>query len=121
MKRDIDLIRQMLLFIEESDVPPNSLGVEDFLGANGKAAVIALHLSLLADAGFIEVMKPKNADWEDCTVKRMTFAGYEYLDSIRNDGIWHNVKAKIGELGGVTLDMVKELAVEAAKQHFGLS
>ena len=122
MKRDLDLIRQMLLLIEESkDVPPNSLCVDDFLDLNDKSAVIALHIGLLADAGFVEVEKPRHGDITDWSITRMTFAGYEYLDAIRNDRIWRDVKAKVREVGGVTFDVIKELAVEAMKKYLGLS
>ena len=51
----------------------------------------------------------------------MTFAGYGYLDAIRNDRIWRDVKAKVREVGGVTFDVIKELAVEAMKKYLGLS
>lgn len=122
MKRDLDLIRQMLLLIEESkDVPPNSLDVDDFLDLNDKAAVIALHIGLLADAGFVEVEKPRRGDITDWSITRMTFVGYEYLDAVRNDRIWRNVKTKIGELGGASFDIIKELAASMAKQYLGLS
>ena len=52
MKRDNDLIRNILLTIEDCpDVPPNVLRIESFLDFCNEPAVISMHIELLKEAG----------------------------------------------------------------------
>lgn len=96
MKRDFDLMRKMLLRIEEkSMVPPKTLIVEDFLDLCDNPHIVSLHIGMLNDAGFIEVMGTSyDGDVKDYEIARLTFAGYEYLDAVRNARIWKAVKDK---------------------------
>lgn len=72
MKRDINLMLEILAYIEERpDVPMNVLAPKDFLGIRNDPYMIWLHLELLHDAGFIEL--------DGLNVVRLTMAGYDYL------------------------------------------
>ena len=118
MKRDLDLIRNMLLLIERCpDVPPKTLRLESFLDISGDAQIISLHLELLKEAGFIEAKVRSVQDGvKDYDIRRITFAGYEYLDSIRDAKIWRDVKRRISAVGGATVEIVKSVAAsEIAK------
>jgi hypothetical protein len=117
MKRDLDLMRKMLLRIEEKGgVPPSTLSIEDFLDLCDQPYVLSLHIDLLRDAGFIEAVGPSyDGDMRDYDIIRITLQGYEYLEAVRNARIWKSVKDKIAVIGGATLDIVKALAVEQAK------
>lgn len=50
--------------------------------------------------------------------------GHEFLDSIRNEGIWNKVKdvvkSKGLEIGSVPLEVLKEYAKMQVKNIFGL-
>ena len=123
MKRDMDLMRAMLLRIEEcSDVPPKMLHVDDFDDLHADPFVISLHVELMNDAGLIEVFD-SNVEpdgFKDFAISRLTLAGYEYLAAIRNRKVWVRVKKKIEFLGGATLDIIKQLAVKELAKELGL-
>ena len=123
MKRDMDLMRAMLLRIEEcSDVPPKMLHVDDFDDLHADPFVISLHVELMNDAGLIEVFD-SNVEpdgFKDFAISRLTLSGYEYLDAIRNRKVWMRVKKKIEFLGGATLDIIKQLAVKELAKELGL-
>ncbi len=124
MKRDMDLMRQILLRIEaRSDVPPKTLTLRDFFDIKEDAYIISLHIDLLCDAGLIEVMdKTITCDgFKDFVIVRLTLAGYEYLDAIRNVKIWDKVKQSINFVGGATLDVIKQLAVKELSKELGLN
>ena len=115
MKRDMDLMRQILLLIEErSDVPPKILTLKDFFDIKEDAYMISLHIDLLRDAGLIEVINTSYLErgLKDFDITRLTLAGYEYLDAIRDIKIWHKVKQSISFVGGATLDVIKQVAVK---------
>ena len=122
MKRDMDLIRSILLTIEEcGDVPPKTLRVDSFLDLCRKPAVISMHLELLNDAGLIEAKRiPRDDFIRDFDVMRITYQGYEYLDSVRDAKIWRNVKEKIAAVGGATFDIIKAVAVEELKKELNI-
>lgn len=124
MKRDMELIRQILLRIEESDdvaerpIPPESI------------PVIAYHLWLLSDAGLITGIK-FNEDhmtgeltWYHIPVPRLTWAGQEFLDAARDESTWNQAKeqlAKAGKsIGTVALSVLSALLIEIGKRQIGL-
>lgn len=122
MKRDMDLLRDILLTIEKCpDVPPKTLRIESFSNLCGNQAVISLHIELLIEAGLIEAKPfPRDDYIKGFDIARITFAGYDYLDSIRNAKIWYKVKQKIAAVGGATLDIVKAAAIEEVKKELNI-
>ena len=122
MKMDNDLIRNIMLAIENCpDVPPNVLRIESFLDYCDSPAIVSLHIELLHEAGFIECHRLQRNDkikgWE---IDRLTFAGYEYLDTIRNARVWRNVKDKIAAVGGATFDVIKAVAIDEIKRELNV-
>lgn len=114
MKRDMDLIRNMLLLIEaDSDVPPKTVKPDAFLDLCDNLPMIALHLELLADSGLVDLRKMPNGSYE---VKRITGAGYDYLDSVRSAKVWRNVKDRLSVVGGASFDIIKAVAIEEVKK-----
>ncbi len=117
-------MRQILLRIEErSDVPPKTLTLRDFFDIKEDAYIISLHIDLLCDAGLIEVMD-KTITYDglkDFVIVRLTLAGYEYLDAIRNVKIWDKVKQSINFVGGATLDVIKQVAIKELSKELGLN
>lgn len=122
MKRDMDLMRKILLRIEErSDVPPKTLSLNDFLDFHENIHVISLHIDLMCDAGLVEVMDTSyDGEVKDYIITRLTLAGYEYLDAIRNYSVWQKVKKRIEVIGGATLDVIKQLAIKELSKELGL-
>ena len=74
------------------------------------------HAELLCDAGFLLAVREG--------VYRMTNQGHDYLAVVRSDTIWKKTKSASAELGGVTLGIMKDMAVaylkQEAKQKLGL-
>jgi len=110
MKRDMDLIRQ-LLFQIEADNP--ELAVE---GYDDK--IVTKHLELLEEAGLIKAFlhKTDQSGVVQVDVERLTWEGYEFLDAARNEEVWNKTKAVVGEKSGsVTFEVLKSLLVETAR------
>ena len=123
MKRGNDLLRNILLTIEACpDVPPKMLRIESFLDFCDDPAIISLHIELLQEAGLIEAERIQRNDaikgWD---IRRLTFDGYEYLDTIRSPKVWRNVKERLEVVGGATLEIVKDLATDEIRKALNLS
>lgn len=119
MKRDLDLIRDILLKIEESGSEISPLSIEDFLKFNADPEVISHHLYLLFNADFINVAyKEPFYDTTNYFVTTLTMHGCDYLDAVRDVGIWHDVKEKLKAVGGSdALDIIKAVAIKILESH----
>lgn len=119
MKRDLDLLRNMLLLIEES-MP--EITNDDFAELSDNPQLIAFHIQLLIDAGFIAYYDASTIGNPNYfIITRMTFAGCEYLDSVRSTKIWEQAKQKLSAVGGsATLDVITSLCADLVKAQLGI-
>lgn len=120
MKRDLDLLRDMLLVIESIEAKSQRvINIETFYHLCSDSYTVSQHIRLLLDSGFIEADGPLyNGDAADFYITRITSSGYDYLDSVRNPGIWAATKAKLQTLGGsATLEIVKTIAIDLVKDY----
>jgi hypothetical protein len=113
MKRDMDLIRELLLKLES--VPSEMGGVFSFSPEDKEVSVegytpaqIEYHLSLLREIGFIEC--PGSQPMLGITFSGLTWAGHDYIDAVRDPDIWRKTKQGVDAAGGFTIDILRELA-----------
>lgn len=109
MKRDDDLVRAFLLAIEASEGPV-SLDRLDVPGA-GRDEVV-YHLKLLDDAGFIQARFLYGDDTTlNVFVSRLTWDGHEFLDAVRDDGVWDSAKSQVAsKVGSASLQILQAVA-----------
>lgn len=120
MKRDLDLLRIILLKIEESNEP---ILLSDMVRALGNGPLIRFHVELLIDANYIDVRKIPvlGVQHPDFYIYRLTNDGCDYLDAVRNDTVWSKCKDKLLPVGGTaTLDVIKDVSVAVAKTMLGI-
>ena len=95
MKRDMDLIRTLLLEIESwppgARVPSTRIVIAPYTEEQ-----IRYHAELLHDAGFIGgVLAVHRASGErPAIVGRLTWHGHEFVDATRSDIVWAAVKQR---------------------------
>jgi hypothetical protein len=122
MKRDMDLIREILLWIESDPKfnGTNWVGLEktDNLSGLGDHSFeeIAYHLTMLVEAGFVR----GNIGMEMPVISKLTWNGHEFLDDIKDKNIWENTKKRVAGLSGVALSVVAEIAKAEIKKKLGL-
>lgn len=122
MKRDLELVRKLLLFFDDKPGPahveiPPITGYDD--------STIKYHLVLLYEAGFLQC-EPVKSTTSDRVIYvlpfELTWDGHEFLDKIRNQHIWDEITAAIRERGFVSasVDFVKRLADTAIRKRLGV-
>jgi hypothetical protein len=105
MKRDMDLIRLVMIEIEKNPDPiqPIAIKVPGYSDLE-----ISYHVMLLAEHGFAEAINFSSNDGFEWQAQRLTFEGHEFLDAARSDTIWKTAKEKIvSATGVVTLESLK--------------
>ena len=119
MKRDLDLIRTLLIQIEDREEYENPLSSHDINIEGYSIDQINYHLDLLNDAGMIEGWSDPDSSGTTWFVQRLTWNAHEFLDAARNDNIWKKTKEKIKQIGSsVSFDIVKQIAVDYAKDLY---
>lgn len=107
MKRDWELVRQILLALEGLGDSNGVVTAGDIKGYD--AENVNYHMRLLNEAGLIQadVMEPLGAS-VTCFANRLTWEGHQFLDNIRDNTLWNRVKATIREKGlEISFDTIK--------------
>ena len=119
MKRDMDLIRDILLYIEKSSDPDGVSGIE-ISGYNSHE--ITYHVNLLIQAGLITAdVQTFSGGHIRISFAQLTWPGHEFLNATRDNTVWKKVKGEISEKGGsFTFDIVKALATEILSGRLNL-
>jgi len=116
MKRDWELIRQILIKLEELPEQEGRLMPGEVEGYDWQ--VVSYHIKLLHEAGLIEASAVRALGVEPLYyAKTLTWLGHEVLDSIRKASFWNKIKERIRQRGlDMTMDILKDVAREVAKE-----
>lgn len=105
MRRDMDLIRGVLLKVEEL---PFDGGFHEITVEGRTDDEVIYHVMLLHEAGFIEAQDLTTLSGICWKPKRLTYSGHEFLDAARSDTVWQKAKAWTQKTTGtLTLEGLK--------------
>ncbi len=112
MRRDIDLLRAILIQIESEGDPAepliHSMAVEGY-----EQAVVNEHVKLLIDSGFVEgeYKYSTNNRILLTLIRGLTPKAYEFLDNIRNEQLWERIKERVTTTTGTaSLGIIENFA-----------
>lgn len=115
MKRDMDLIRTLMLLLEEQEDANQELKLPATM--DKKEAIY--HLKLLEQAGYalLKIQGPgDNVMW---IYSSLTWDGHEFLSAIKNDTVWSKVKQETVKQGGnIPFEVLKTLAIQVSTKLF---
>ena len=105
MKRDLELMRAILLNLEEQ---PYTRGFHQLSIPGRSGEEVSEHVRLLSDAGLIEAVDLSTHDGECWLPTRITNEGYDFLDAARVETLWTRAKKEVlSKTGTVTLEALK--------------
>jgi hypothetical protein len=114
MNRDMDLVRKLLVYFDEKPGPEHVMvpDIEGFDESN-----IKNHLVQLYEAGLIRAESERSSTSNDRVIRvipfDLTWQGHEFLDKIRNETVWQQIKSTAQSKGlPLTLEVVGELATK---------
>jgi hypothetical protein len=116
MKLDKDLVREILLAVEGSDHNPDE--GHPFLFEDRTQREMTYHVIQLHDGGFLighdaTVLSDRFPVWQ---VKRLTYKGHEFLDTVRDGEVWELTKAGADKVGSASIGLMLELGKAYGKQ-----
>lgn len=110
MKRNMDLIREILMQIEERqhNIEFAPLEIEGH-----SEEEMSHHIMLLDEAGLIQAEDLSAFGGHEWRVRRLTWWGHEFLDACRDDKRWDTAKKVMNErTGGLSFEVLKQLLVQ---------
>jgi Hypothetical protein (DUF2513) len=126
MKRDLELVRKLMLAIElRAD---NSYSMTNDLKSELKIDDHSLdevkcHLAWLIEAKLVDgkVFLGGGGGVSNVSIRKLSWEGCNFLDDARNESVWKKTMATVKEKGGsVSFAILTQLLVSVSKQHFGL-
>jgi hypothetical protein len=119
MKRDMELIRKMVLKMDDSPTGwAHDVNIEGYTPDE-----IGYHGYLLVDSGLaVGVdMTCSGSSGPEYVLSHLTSAGHDFADACRNETVWNKAKRIVSEkVGTVTLEVMKQLLISIIKQSIGL-
>lgn len=119
MKFNLDCTRDILFLLEENLTISSDL---EILGLNlneiatnlnsYEIGEIANTLIILQEAGFIvaDIIFSEEGI-EEIFVSRISYNGYQFLESIRPEPVWNNVKNVCSKIGSFSINTISQIAV----------
>ena len=117
MRRDMDLIRDLLLFIEKDEglngVAYGPVTEEAAKAFDRPEDLVRYHMKLLVDAQYADLMHYM-ADGEPW-IRGLTWNGCEFPGTIRDPEIWRKTKSSLQTVGSFSVGVLKDIATAYIK------
>ena len=118
MTRDMDLVRNLLLKLQDEGLDGNlyRLDVKKWVIGDHTYDEIAFQLFLLIRAGFVEGERELCGSF---VARTITWKGYDFLDAVKDDGVWARTKEVAHKAGGFTVEILLDIAKSILKANLG--
>ena len=120
MKRDLDLVRQLLLQIEALPAGPpvqyRTSEIED--------PVLLAHFELVLGAGLVngKIARSQGARGDVISISGLTWEGHEWIEMVRSQAVWNETKATLlAGAGALTYELTRSAAAKILRGRAGLT
>ncbi len=109
MKRDMELVRAILMKMEDCEsAKAPKLALEGF-----SPEQVGYHVLIMMEAGLLVGVQTKEIDAEpSARPVRLTWEGHDFVAACREEGRWQKTKAVANQIGGMTLDVFKQILTQ---------
>jgi Hypothetical protein (DUF2513) len=123
MKRDMDLIRQILLAVEASPTAWAPSEVHELQMEGYSEEEVGSHALLIIEAGLARGQETTGMGLSPRGfIYRLTWNGHEFLDAAKDDTLWNKAKTTIGQhFGSVPFDVLKQYLMKLINDGLGMS
>ena len=120
MKRDMDLVRTILLYVEENARlnQIEYIAMSEIADAYPEVSQfdqedLDYHHKILVEAGYLTEVRAATGDGSDLGL--LTWEGHEFLDKVRDPKIWRTTKSKAKAVGSWSVSILGEIAAATIK------
>ncbi len=119
MKRNMELVREILIFIDEHPhgFSPSSIPIEGYSDEK-----VGYHCYLMEQAGLIHARdQTTQADMSpNWVATAMTWKGHEFLDNARDPDSWRQAKEVVGKLGEASFSVWTNVLSKVVMNNLGM-
>lgn len=118
MKRDMDLVRKLLVYIEEEERADGRNGLMVSIEGYSDQEV-EYHLRLLVGAGLVTTALADDGevDFLSTWPTGLTWEGHDFLEAARNDTIWKKATELVRRTtGGLAFELLKSTLLSFANK-----
>jgi|SRR5512132_337393 hypothetical protein len=119
MKRDLDLVRQVLLQIEALPAGPPA----QYRTSEIDDPVLLAHFELVIAAGLVngKIARSQGVRGDVISISGLTWEGHEWIEMVRSETMWDETKSTLLENGGVlTFELTKAVASKLLRARLAL-
>jgi hypothetical protein len=111
MKLDMDLVRKILITLEEY---PHGFYNEPVRIEGYSPEQIGYHVTLMEEAGLLLAIDATDMGSEspEAMPQRLTWQGHQFLNACHDEGRWAKAKDIFRQAGGVSFDVAKEILAQ---------
>jgi hypothetical protein len=120
MKRDLDLVREVLLQIEGLPAGPPA----QYRTSEIEDPVLLAHFELVIASGLVigKIARSQGTRGDVISISGLSWEGHEWLEMVRSQAMWNEVKSALLDNGGaLTFELTKEVATKLLRVRLGLS
>ena len=113
MRRDMDLVRRILIAMEESD--DGIVDGEALVSDAHDLRSVAHHFEIMQQAEFLSatVCDTVSGEVVSAFADGLTWKGHDFLASVRSDRVWAKIKLALTKsIGSASLDTIKSVGVK---------
>ena len=119
MKRNMDLVRQILFAIEDHSegFAPRELQIEGFTPEQ-----IAYHAHIMGHAGLVKAVDTTHmgSTGPEAKISSLTWEGHEFLDAAREPTRWQQAKDIVAKAGGASIQVWLAVLTDLVKKNLGV-
>ena len=119
MKRDMDLVRQIMLNIEDRPAgPPVHFRMDEV-----EDRVLLGHLEMMIAAGLVtgKITQPHGARGSMIIVGDLSWEGHEWIETVRDQSVWDETSDTLMANGGAfTFELAKAVATRILRRKLSL-
>lgn len=120
MKRNMDIVKKLLLLIENNEDDRCELKIPDDINKD----IAAYHLKIMDQAGYTKSVIRYASDELYWISSSLTWQGHEFLNAIKNERAVEiaekEAESKGSKLADLPFEVVKQLVIASSKQLLGL-
>lgn len=115
MKRDMELVRSILLALEavpEDEQVPNPLVIDGYSEDS-----VGHHVHLMGEAGLLNTadITASCSTSDQALAFGITWAGHEFIDTMRSQEVWEQTKQAMKDAGGGGFSMMLDFGKKVAE------
>jgi hypothetical protein len=119
MKRDLDLVRQLLLQIEGLPAGPPA----QYRTSEIEDPVLLAHFELVIASGLVngKISRSQSSRGDVISISGLTWEGHEWIEMVRSQSVWNATKSMLIDSGAaLTYELTKAAASTILRARLGL-